>query len=204
MATNSTPMKSELLEELLSRRAPETLFESNGLLDKLNKALAEGGLHAEMGHHLSWDAEHAAGNDRNGTTAITCSPTRAGWSCRSRARSAWALRPVADRQVRAQLPRIRPEAIAPQARDVGTSDIQAKLRDLYGVATSRKLVSVIAGAVIDEVAAWKNRPLEPVDAVVFFDAPRVKIGDRAKGAPGAADRANRRGQVLAAVDERES
>ena len=30
---------------------------------------------------------------------------------------------------------------------------------------------------LDDVAAWQNRPLEPVYAVVFFDALRVKIRD---------------------------
>lgn len=32
-------------------------------------------------------------------------------------------------------------------------------------------------AVLDEVAQWQARPLEPVYAVVFFDALRVKIRD---------------------------
>ncbi len=32
-------------------------------------------------------------------------------------------------------------------------------------------------AVLEEVGAWQNRPLEPVYAIVFFDCLRVKIRD---------------------------
>ena len=42
---------------------------------------------------------------------------------------------------------------------------------------SATLISAVTDAVLDDVAAWQNRPLEPVYAVVFFDALRVKIRD---------------------------
>ena len=32
-------------------------------------------------------------------------------------------------------------------------------------------------AVLEEVRAWQNRPLDPVYPVIFFDALRVKIRD---------------------------
>ncbi len=32
-------------------------------------------------------------------------------------------------------------------------------------------------AVLDEVANWQNRPLEPVYPLVFFDALRIKVRD---------------------------
>ena len=32
-------------------------------------------------------------------------------------------------------------------------------------------------AVLEEVQAWQNRPLEPTYAIVYFDALRVKIRD---------------------------
>ena len=58
-----------------------------------------------------------------------------------------------------------------------TRDIQAHVRELYGLEISPDLVSAVTDAVHEEVAAWQNRPLEPVYAVVFFDALRVKIRD---------------------------
>ena len=41
----------------------------------------------------------------------------------------------------------------------------------------RPWVSAITDAVLEEVKAWQNRPLEPVYAIVYFDALRVKIRD---------------------------
>ena len=42
---------------------------------------------------------------------------------------------------------------------------------------SPQLISRVTDAVLDEVRRWKNRPLDRVYPVVFFDALRVKIRD---------------------------
>lgn len=70
MATPNA-IKNEVLDELLAGRDPKTVFESNGLLDELKKALAERMLNAEMDHHLGQDEEQAAGNHRNGASSKT-------------------------------------------------------------------------------------------------------------------------------------
>ena len=69
------------------------------------------------------------------------------------------------------------------------------MRELYGVEISPELVSAVTDAVLDEVAAWQNRPLEASYAIVFFDALRVKIRDEGVvknkavcGGPGCLDR----------------
>jgi putative transposase len=51
------------------------------------------------------------------------------------------------------------------------------LRDLYGIDVSPDLISTVTDAVLDEVAAWQQRPLDPAYPLVFFDAIRVKIRD---------------------------
>jgi len=56
-------------------------------------------------------------------------------------------------------------------------EIVGHSRDLYGVDVSPDLISTVTDAVLDEVAAWQARPLEPVYPLVFFDAIRVKIRD---------------------------
>jgi putative transposase len=45
-------IKKEILGELLKDKDPKTLFSSDGLLDKLKKALAERVPNAQMDHHL--------------------------------------------------------------------------------------------------------------------------------------------------------
>jgi len=60
---------------------------------------------------------------------------------------------------------------------MSTREIQGHLRELYGIEVSPDLISAVTDAVLEEVAAWQARPLEPVYPLVFFDALRVKIRD---------------------------
>ena len=46
-----------------------------------------------------------------------------------------------------------------------------------GIDVSPDLVSTVTDSVLDEIAAWQARPLDPVYPLVFFDAIRVKIRD---------------------------
>jgi len=62
-------------------------------------------------------------------------------------------------------------------RILSTPDIQGQIQELYGLKVSPELASAVTDAVLDEVAAWQSRPLEPSYAIVFFDALRVKIRD---------------------------
>ena len=57
------------------------------------------------------------------------------------------------------------------------SEIAAHLRELYGIDVSADLISAVTDAVLEEIAAWQARPLEPVYPLVFFAALRVKIRD---------------------------
>ena len=51
------------------------------------------------------------------------------------------------------------------------------MEETYGIDVSPDLISAITDRVLDEVAEWQNRPLDPVFPIVFFDAIRVKIRD---------------------------
>jgi transposase-like protein len=64
---------------------------------------------------------------------------------------------------------------------MSTREIQGHLRELYGIEVSPDLVSAGTDAVLEEVAVWQARPLEPLYPLVFLDALRVK-GKRALAA----------------------
>jgi len=63
------------------------------------------------------------------------------------------------------------------ARGLTAREIRAHLEERYGVEITPDLVSTVTDAVVDEVTAWQQRPLEPVYPVVVLDALRVKIRD---------------------------
>ena len=69
------------------------------------------------------------------------------------------------------------KVISLYARGLSVREIQAHLKELDSTEVSPDLISRVTDAVLDEVAAWQNRPLEAVYPIVFFDALRVKVRD---------------------------
>lgn len=177
MAATTKPIKPELIDELLSGRDPKTLFESEGLLDELKKALAERVLNAEMDHHLGQDPEQASGNHRNGSSSKTVLTDSGKLELSIPRDRHGRFDPQLIAKYQRRFPGFDQKVIALYARGMSTRDIQAHLRELYGVEISPELVSAVTDAVLEEVAAWQARPLEATYAIVFFDALRVKIRD---------------------------
>jgi transposase-like protein len=56
-----------------------------------------------------------------------------------------------------------------------TGDIQAHLAEIYDTDISRETISKITDAIVDDMVAWQNRPLDPVYAVVLIDAIVIKV-----------------------------
>lgn len=56
------------------------------------------------------------------------------------------------------------------AKGMTTSDIQAHIKDIYGMNISDTTVSRITDKMLPEAREWQQRPLESVYAVVFMDA----------------------------------
>ena len=56
-----------------------------------------------------------------------------------------------------------------------TRDISAHLSELYGVDVGRDTISRVTDAVLEDVAAWRTRPLDRVYPIVYFDAMFVKV-----------------------------
>ena len=163
-----------VLDELLAGADPKTAFDPNGLLDELKKALAERALNAEMDHHLAGDE---SGNSRNGygrKTVLTENGKLALEIPRDR-QSTFDPQLIAKYQRR--FPGFDDKIISMYARGMSTREIVGHLRELYGMEVSPDLISAVTDAVLDEIASWQARPLEPIYPLVFFDALRVKIRD---------------------------
>ena len=176
MARRKAPrIPDALLDQLLAGADPKTAFEADGLLDALKKALAERALNAEMDHHLAGEA--GAGNSRNGygrKSVVTDTGRMALEVPRDRQGS---FDPQLIARYQRRFPGFDEKIVSLYARGMSTREIQGHLRELYGIEVSPDLVSAVTDAVLEEVAAWQARPLEPVYPLVFFDALRVKIRD---------------------------
>ena len=166
---------NELLDQLLAGGAASAAFEQGGLLDALKKALTERALNAEMDHHLSGD--DGVGNSRNGygrKTVATETGTLEIEVPRDRQSS---FDPQLIAKYQRRFPGFDDKIVSMYARGMSTREIAGHLRDLYGLEVSADLISTVTDAVLDEVATWQQRPLDPIYPLVFFDALRVKIRD---------------------------
>src|ERR1043165_7630526 len=165
-----------LLDQLLAGADAKTAFDPDGLLADLKKALVERVLNTEMDHHL---AGEELGNRRNGygkKTVVTDTGKIELEVPRDRQAS---FDPQLIAKYQRRFPGFDDKIVSMYARGMSTREIVGHLRELYGIEGSPDLVSAVTDAGLDEIAAWRARPLEPVYPLVFFDALRVKIREEA-------------------------
>lgn len=168
---------AELLDELLGGEDPKEAFLNGGLIDDLKKAIAERALNAEMDVHLEQDDEQASGNHRNGNSRKRVLTDSGAMEVSIPRDRHGRFDPKLIEKYRRRLPGFDEKVIGLYARGMSTREIQAHVRELYGVDVSPELVSKVTDAVHEEVREWQSRPLDSVYAIVYFDAVRVKIRD---------------------------
>lgn len=65
--------------------------------------------------------------------------------------------------------------ISMYARGMSNREISAHMKEIYGVSVSAEFISTVTDEVLEDVRAWRSRPLQDFYPVVFFDALRVKV-----------------------------
>ena len=171
----------QVLRELTERARAGglKLTGEDGLLGKLTKMVVEGALEGEMDDHLGYEkhdpAGHNSGNSRNGHRPKTVL-TEAGPVEISVPRdrdSSFEPKIVAKRQRR--LTGVEDMVISLSAKGLTHGEISAHLAEVYGAEVSKQTITTITDRVIEGMAEWQSRPLDPVYAVIFIDAIHVKI-----------------------------
>ena len=139
----------------------------------------EGALEGELDDHLGYaknDPEgRDGGNSRNGYRAKTVltdtGPVEI--SVPRDRDSSFEPKIVAKRQRR--LSGVDEVVISLSAKGLTHGEIAAHLAEVYGAEVSKQTITAITDRVMEGMAEWQSRPLDPVYAVVFIDAIQVKI-----------------------------
>jgi putative transposase len=160
---------------------PEDLLGENGLLKQLTKALMERALEAEMATHLGYE-KHGAGekkndNRRNGKSRKTLKGDFGEIEIATPRDREATFEPRIIGKGQTRMAGLDSKILSLYARGMTTREIQGHLEEIYGVEVSPTLISNVTDAVLEEVRAWQNRPLDAVYPILYLDALVVKIRD---------------------------
>ncbi|WP_430886729.1 IS256 family transposase [Francisella philomiragia] len=167
-----------LADQILDSRVDvNQMFEKDGLLKQLTKRLLEKALDTEMNSHLGY-SKHQRSNSSN---------ARNGYSNKSLSTDSGNIDILVPRDRESEFePQIVPKRVTKingldqkiislYAKGMSTTDIQQQLFELYEAEISTSFISDVTEAIINDVKAWQNRPLESVYPIVFFDCIVVKV-----------------------------
>ena len=157
----------QLLRELTERARAGglRLTGEGGLLGRLTKMVVEGALEGELDDHLGYGKNDPAGrnggNSRNGYRAKTVlTDTGPVEITVPRDRdSSFEPKIVAKRQRR--LTGVDDMVISLSAKGLTHGEIAAHLAEVYGAEVSKQTISTITDRVMEGMAEWQSRPLDP-------------------------------------------
>jgi transposase-like protein len=177
------PAMRDWAAELVERARTDgvELTGENGLLTALVRQVLQTGLEVELADHLGYEphavAGRGAGNSRNGSYPKTVSTDIGKVDPRVPRDRNGSFDPVTVAKGQRRLAGLSVNVISLYAKGMTTGDIQAYLFDIYGTEISRDTISRITDAVVEDLIAWQNRPLDRIYPVVLIGAIVVKIRD---------------------------
>jgi len=152
-----------------------------GLLQQLTKIVLESALDGEITDHLGYGRHDPAGansgNSRNGARAKTVLTDVGPVEVSVPRDRQGSFEPAIVKKRQRRLSGVEDMVLSLSAKGLTTGEISAHLAEVYGAEVSKQTISTITDKVMDGMAEWQNRPLDPVYPVVFLDAINVKIRD---------------------------
>jgi putative transposase len=167
----------DALEDALKGLGPDDITGPGGLLSELAGRVIETALGAELTEHLGHPPGGMAqgANVRNGAGRKTLNTDLGPVEVKTPRDRDGSFEPklVGKRQTR--LAGLDDKILGLYAGGMTVRDIAAHLAELYGVEVGRDTISRVTDAVLEDVQAWRTRPLERVYPIVYFDALFVKV-----------------------------
>src|SRR6266567_4031003 len=162
-------------------RSEEEIVGPGGVLAQLTKRLVERAMSAELSEHLGYEPHQeppgGTGNTRNGSTPKTLATEHGPVRIETPRDRKSSFEPQIIRKRQRRFEGFDEKILALYSRGLSTRDIEAQLAEIYGVKVGRDLISRVTDAVMDDVKAWQQRPLDDVYPVLFLDALVLKVRD---------------------------
>jgi putative transposase len=172
-------LPDDVLQDALKGLEPDEITGPGGLVSQLAGRVIETALGAELTEHLGYPPGQAppggVGNHRNGHTAKTVKTELGPVPIKTPRDRQGTFEPTLVSKRQTRLAGLDEKILGLYAGGMTVRDIETHLRDLYGVQIGRDTISAVTDAVLEDVQAWRTRPLEAVYPIVYFDALMVKV-----------------------------
>jgi putative transposase len=179
------PIDTKLLDELLKGyKKPEDLWGEKGIFGQIQKAMMERVLEDEMKFHLGYDKHSPdginTGNSRNGKSKKKIITENDSLNIDIPRDRNSEFEPQLVRKHQRRINKFDDMVISLYSRGLSTEEICGHLKEIYHTDVSKELISHITNTIYEEVQQWRNRPIDELYPIVFFDAIRIKIRDSGK------------------------
>ena len=163
-----------MLDELLGdAKTQDDLFGKDWLIKQISKRFMERLLEMEMTNHLGYAKHevegHNSGNSRNGKSKKMVKTGNGEIDIAVPRDRKSEFEPILVEKRQSHLKGLDDQVLSLYARGMTVRDIQSHLSELYGTEISRDLISKMTDAVLEDVAEWRNRPLDKFYPIVFID-----------------------------------
>ena len=160
-------LDERLLDQLVGQAKERgvKLAGEGGLLAALTKRLLESALDGEITDRLGYERHDGAGagsgNSRNGRRAKTVITDIGPVQIEVPRDRAGSFEPQIVRKRQRRLSGVDEMVLSLSARGLTHGEISAHLAEVYGAEVSKTTISTITDKVMDGMAEWQNRPLDP-------------------------------------------
>lgn len=169
---------SVTLDELVSGcKTPEDVA---GLYSQMLQRVIDRGLNAELDAHLGYERHEKAGEGqrskaRNGSVSKRLKGTFGEVEVSTPRDRAGTFEPQLVKKRQTRMGDFEDKILTLYANGLSTRDIERAVVDLYGVTISHDVIARVTDAVLDEVRAWQERPLEAIYPIVWLDGLVLKV-----------------------------
>lgn len=171
---NINAISDEMLDNILGNaKTQDDLFGPDGIVKQISKRFMERLLEEELTEHLGYKKHsidgNNSGNSRNGKTTKVVKTGNGDIEIDVPRDRNSEFQPILVEKRNKRLQLLNDQVLSLYSRGMTVRDIQSYVEELYGTEISRDLITRITDGILEDVTAWRNRPLDKTYAVVFID-----------------------------------
>src|SRR3954447_15725585 len=165
-------LPADALQDALAGLRPEEITGPGGVVAQVSGGGLETAVGAELAEHPGYPPGQAppggAGNTRNGSTSKRLRTELGTVAIKTPRDRDGSFEPQLVRKRQNRLAGLDDRVLGLYAGGMSVRDIAGHLSELYGTEIGRDTISRVTDAVLEDVAAWRNRPLAALSSIRSF------------------------------------